>query len=403
MNTKILSITLLIGLLWVKPSTLFCQSGATNYSIAETNNKFACDLYQQLSKEKKNLFFSPLSISSALAMTFVGAKNATEAEMIKALHFSSDKMAVNKAYFEYAEIIKKLKDKKVEINLANAIWAQGGMRLLPDFVATLSAFYGSEVQFTDFKNDFEGSRQKINKWVEDVTKKKIVNLIPKGVLNELTRMVLVNAIYFNAAWENPFEKSRTTKAPFFITSKNKVNTDFMFASFRMRYVQMDGMQAVEIPYKGYTMSMGVVLPDKIDGIKDLEGKLSYANLIKWMSAMNYEKVELSLPKFKTISDFELNAVLQKLGMIEAFGMEADFSGITGDKSLFINKIIHKAFVDVNEEGTEAAASTAVVMAEKSAGPSKSIVFNANHPFVFYIKDNQKDVILFMGRLLNPTK
>lgn len=403
MKTLIFVITTWIGISFSVSAVLYSQNSTSNNMIAESNNKFACDLYKQLSNEKKNLFFSPLSITSALAMTYTGAKNVTEAEMAKALYFSNDKMQMNKAYFEYAEIIKKLRTKKVEINLANAIWAQGGMRLLPDFIATLNAFYGSEVQFADFKTDYEGSRQKINKWVEDITKNKITNLIPKGVLNELTRMVLVNAIYFNAAWENPFQKSATADAPFYLSAKKKVNCPFMHQTFRIRYAKTDGIQAIEIPYKGYTMSMGILLPDKIDGIKDFETKLSYENVTKWMNLMSYEKVALSLPKFKTTSDFNLDDMLQKLGINEAFGLKADFSGITGDKSLFIDKVIHKAYVDVNEEGTEAAASTAVVLAEKSAGPSKTIVVNVNHPFVFYIKDNQKSLILFMGRILNPMK
>jgi serpin B len=254
----------------------------------------------------------------------------------------------------------------------------------------------------DFKGATEQARTTINKWVEDKTNKKIKDLLKPGILKPVTKLVLTNAIHFKGTWKKQFKKEYTRKVKFHLNEKKDVEVEMMrLTEQKFKYMRGEGFQAVELPYTGEKLSMVVLLPDKVDGLAKLEKECTGENLKKWLSQMRTSKVDiLGIPKFKMTCEFSLADTLKEMGMPTAFGMGADFSGMNGKKDLFISAVIHKAFVDVNEEGTEAAATTAVVVEKKSAAVRRT-VFYADHPFLFMIRDTRTGAILFMGRLVNP--
>ncbi|MCK4339529.1 MAG: serpin family protein, partial [Candidatus Cloacimonetes bacterium] len=259
-----------------------------------------------------------------------------------------------------------------------------------------------KVKLVDFIVACEDARNQINEWVEQKTKDKIKELIKPGILDPLTRLVLVNAIYFKGKWEKEFEKKLTKDTPFWLTPEDSIHCPMMQQKGSFNYCENDSLQILELPYLGDDLSMIVLLPREVDGLKKLENCLTIDNLNKWMN-VSYQEIKVYLPKFKITSGFSLGKTLYDMGMTDAFiPYKADFSGMNGSKELFISKVIHKAFVDVNEEGTEAAAATAVVML-KAVAPKQPIVFRADHPFVFLIRDNHSGSVLFLGRMVDPTK
>ena len=368
-------------------------------AIVTGNNQFAVDLYAQLRGGDGNLFFSPSSISTALAMTYAGARGTTEIEMAKALHFD---LPQDQIHHSFAALNKTLnpKDKPYELSVANRLWGQQGYGFLPAFLQTTRDHYGAELAQVDFLQAAEAARQEINGWVADQTNDKIRDLIPQGVLNEMTRLVLTNATYFLGTWEHQFNKDATHDAPFKVTAEVKVDVPMMYQKAQFRYAEVDEVLTLELPYKGDDLSMIVLLPKAVGGLAALEDKLVAENLKKWTSGLRRQKVNVHLPKFKMTSEFQLNAVLSSMGMATAFQpVAADFSGISTEEELFISAVIHKAFVDVNEEGTEAAAATGIAFGTTSL--ERIPTFRADHPFIFLIRDNRTDSILFMGRFMNP--
>ena len=368
-------------------------------AVVSGNNQFAFDLYAQLRTEEGNLFFSPTSLSTALAMTYAGARGTTEAEMQKALHFD---LPQDQLHPSFAALNKALnqKNKPYDLSVANRLWGQQGYGFLPTFMQTTRDYYGAELAEVDFVTTAEAAREEINVWVEDQTNDKIKDLIPEGVLNEMTRLVLTNAIYFHGTWQHQFNKDATQQAPFHVTADKKADVPMMYQKEQLKYAEVDEVLALELPYKGDDLSMIVLLPKAVDGLGALEDKLTGGNLKKWTSGLRKQKVNVHLPKFKTTSEFQLNAVLSSLGMPTAFKPgAADFSRISTQEKLFISAVIHKAFVDVNEEGTEAAAATGIAIEVTSVEIIPT--FRADHPFVFLIRDNRTDSILFLGRLMNP--
>ena len=373
-------------------------------TLVKDNTAFAIDLYQKLrTSSEGNIFFSPYSISTALAMTYAGARGDTEKQMTQVLHFSLDQKNLHPTFAELEQNLNQVQKKgNVNLCIANSLWPQKDYIFLKDYLSVLKQSYGTSVSPMDYKNAAEPARQAINKWVEGKTSEKIRDLIQPGVLDQLTRLVLVNAIYFKGNWAEQFKTSNTQNAPFFLLSGKSVQALLMNQKHKFRYTETDSEQVLELPYAGNQLSMLVILPKQKKGLPELEKRLNEGSIGRWNAALTEQEIVVFLPKFKMTSQFLLNQALVAMGMPDAFCDKADFSGMDGRKDLYISAAIHKAFVDVNEEGTEAAAATAVVMRFLSAMPPQLEIFRADHPFIFLIRENVTGSILFIGRVMDPT-
>jgi serpin B len=377
-------------------------------AAVEGNNAFAVELYGQLRNQSGNLFFSPESISIALAMTYAGARGGTASEMAKTLHFTLPPERLHPAIGAILGDLNATHN-GYELRVANALWAQKDYKFTADFSNLMKTDYGAGFNLVDFRAAPEAARLTINKWVEQKTEEKIKDLLKPGVLSGTTRLVLTNAIYFKGDWQHQFNKTLTKDEEFHVSPSQTVQAPLMHREDGFKYFDGGTFQALEIPYKTGELSMIVLLPNNGGGLPALEQLMTPANLQQWLGQLHpVSKVILTVPKFKMTREFELNAPLGAMGMRLAFmdGV-ADFSGMTGDSSrkLFISAVIHKAFVAVDEEGTEAAAATGVIMRAATAhAPDRTppVVFRADHPFVFLIRDNRSNGTLFMGRLTDPT-
>lgn len=365
--------------------------------VVSGNTAFAVDLYRMLAKEPGNLFLSPASLSSALAMTYAGARGETANEMARVLHFPDDQANLHAAM---AALTKEFnaKSKGFELTVANALWGQKGYNFLEEFLATLKKHYGAGLERVDFV-DTENARRKINAWVEARTRNRIKDLLKPGLLTREVMLVLTNAVYFKGLWEVEFDKSHTRDEPFLLSRDNSVTAPMMEVSARFDYLDAQSFQAVRLPYKGDALSMLIFLPREADGLGAFEQSLTAGALQEHVSSLRKQMVVVNLPRFKTTAEFELQDVLAAMGMPRAFSTEADFSGMSGQADLFISAVVHKAFVEVDEKGTEAAAATGVVMRKKAEHPAR---FRADHPFLFLILDERNGAILFIGRVQNPT-
>jgi len=378
---------------------------AQTRSLVEGNTDFALDLYRQLKTGSGNLFFSPYSISTCLAMTYAGARTGTEKQMGQTLHFEKDQRQLHSSFGELQrQLTEASKLEGIELNIANALWTQKDPPLLPAFLQITKSEYQANVTQADFRTGAEGARDKINRWVAQKTKDKIQNILPPDSLTDLTRLVLANAIYFKGVWARQFEKAGTSNQPFLLSTARHVEVPLMHHFDEVRYTEDADFQAVELPYKGGGLSMVILLPRQVDACSKLEDRLTPALLSRSFGGMKKQKVEIFLPRFKLESSFELNDTLAKMGMRDAFGPKADFSGMDGTESLYISGVFHKAWGEVNEEGTEAAAATAVVMTRSAVikQPPPPPIFRADHPFIFLIRDTRSGSVLFLGRLVDPT-
>jgi serpin B len=373
-------------------------------TLVNDNTAFALDLYRHLHKGEENIFLSPYSVSTALAMTASGARGDTAEQMFSALHFTLVPEQINSAFDELENHLTAIrKAEGVELSIANALWSQQGYPFLEDFFKLVKNSYRAELKSVDFKTGYEAVRREINGWVEKQTHEKIKDLIKPGVLDRLTRMVLVNAIYFKGRWASQFEKNATKNSAFWRTKKTPIETPMMHQEQEYNYLEEDGLQILELPYEGNDLSMVILLPKKTNGLSDLEAGLSSEKLRSWLDGLRKRKINVYLPKFKITSQFSLTHTLMSMGMTDAFQPQAaDFSGIDGTRNLYLSAVVHKAFVDVNEEGTEAAAATGAVISVTSM-PESPPVFKADHPFVFLIRENRSGCLLFLGRLLDPEK
>jgi serpin B len=371
-------------------------------AVVEGNTAFALDLYWELKDTKGNLFFSPYSISTALAMTYAGARENTAKQMADVLHFPPGQKEVHPAFGQLETLLNEVQTKgDIQLNVANSLWPQEGFPLLEEYLALVKKYYGVVITPLDYQRAAEKAREIINHWVEEKTKDKIKNLIQPGVLDALTRLVLVNAIYFKGNWASQFEEKRTKEDTFYLLSGKTVQTPLMAQEKEFAYGDEEFMQVIELPYVGESLSMIVLLPKENDGLPQLEKQLTAANLRMWTSGLRKQKVKVFLPRFKMTSQFSLAKTLAAMGMHDAFNPDkANFSGMDGRPNwLYIGAVLHKAFVDVNEEGTEAAAATAVVMRIKMA--LNQPTFRADHPFIFLIRENTTGSILFLGRVMDP--
>lgn len=373
-------------------------------AVAENNN-FAFDLYGKLKNNdsNSNLFFSPYSISTALAMTYPGARGETEKQMASALHFTLPSLRLHKTFGELQkQLVQEEKSRGYQLLIANALWGQKGEPFLLEFLNLTQSYYGAGISQLDFVNETEKSRQIINRWVEEKTKEKIKDIIPGDGISPDTELILTNAIYFKGEWKTKFEEKDTEPADFAISEKEKIKVPFMHLKKDFKYYEDEKMQIVELPYKSDELSMLVLLPNETEGIKELENMLAAKSLNTLLSKTDPAEIDVYFPKFKiTWGSFSLNKVLIDLGMPDAFDRrKADFSGINGIGGIWISSVFHQACIEVNEEGTEAAAGTGVVM---TWGITDIPVFCADHPFIFIIKDNRTGSILFMGRVINPAE
>lgn len=377
-------------------------------SVAASINGFAFDLYGQVGKKEGNIFCSPASISTALAMTYSGAHGETAKEMAHVLYFDrkSSRLPVARLHEAFGKLTGLLNSGGSQggyvLCMANRLWGQESYEFVPDFLKTTRELYGAELAELDFRKT-DAARHEINEWVEQQTQQKIKELIPSGVLRGDTRLVLTNAIYFLGGWEKEFPEKATEVQPFFVTPQQAVDVPLMTQTRKFGYLESDVAQVLELPYRGHEISMVILLPKARDGLAGLEGNLTADNAQKWIESLRPRKVELFLPKFKMTSQFALKEALSAMGMPTPFTEAADFSKLSSSENLMISEVIHKAFVDVNEKGTEAAAATAVVIVPTSASveTEEPVVFRADHPFVFLLRDNRSGAILFLGRVSNP--
>jgi len=405
-NKKIsVFILILLGIISILPeSAVFAQENSDLQTLVKGNNAFALDLYAQLKTQEGNLFLSPYSISTALAMTFAGARENTEKQMADVLHFTLEQEQLHSEFQDLQIQLKNRVKEGIELNIANALWLQTGHNFLSDFLGLTREHYDAGLNHVDFAKDNEAACKKINIWVEQKTNDRIQKLIKPGMINTLTRLVLTNAIYFKGEWANQFEEELTQEDPFYITPKTTVDVPMMNQEERYKYFEDDELQVLEVPYKGDDLSMVILLPIKKDGLTEIENSFNTDRLQEWMNALAWRQVAVFFPKFTMTCEFKLGPALADMGMPIAFTEEADFSGMTGEKDLFISRVVHKAFVDVSEEGTEAAAATGVIMELLSVvEPTPPVVFRADHPFIFMIRDNHSGSILFIGRVVDPSK
>ncbi|MBA2662089.1 MAG: serpin family protein [Bradymonadaceae bacterium] len=378
-------------------------------ALSEANRDFALNLYRELSEGAgaDNVFMSPHSISIALAMAYGGARGETATEIAAAMNYMVTGDDLHKRFNALDLELAKRAETTVapdggdpfQLSVVNATWGQRDYPFLPGYLDLLAVNYGAGLRLLDFESEPEPSRKRINQWVEDQTNDRIKDLIPEGAINRGTTLVLTNAIYFKASWLSEFSKSETAPAPFALLDGASVQIDQMRQTSSFRYGQLDGHEVIELPYVGNEVTMIVVMPE--DGsFESFEAELDGAKYAELLGTLGHEHGTLRFPKFSFESDFMLKDPLKKLGMELAFSENADFSGIDGTRGLSIGAVIHKSFVAVDEEGTEAAAATAVVIGTTSA-PSETFSMTVDRPFLFFIQDKPTGALLFVGRVVDP--
>lgn len=377
--------------------------------LVESNAAFGCDLYQALRHREGNLFFSPYSISVALAMARAGGAGETASQMDTVLHLPRES-----ALQGHRDFAQQLEPPLVpegtqagaqgvpayQLNIANALWGQEDLPVRERFLAVLKDDFGAPLARVDFRKPGE-ARDQINAWVASRTRRRIMEIIPEGEPGPDALLALANAIYLKASWENPFKVGRTAEAPFTTGEGVEVTARFMHQTDVLRYAGMDDLQVLSLPYRDGRLSMVILLPRKKSGLEELEARLDPERLAAWLSALRPSQVHLALPRFEFENSFDLSGTLAEMGMRDAFDRErADFSNMT-EVQLFISLVLHRAFVSVDEEGTEAAAATAVLMTRAMAPSEPAVEFQADHPFLFFIQHRDTGAILFLGRFADP--
>ncbi len=366
-------------------------------SVVNATTQFAFDLYSEFKDKEENIFFSPYSMSVLLAMIYEGARGQTEEEMGSVLYFPEDNDTRRSDFVNiYTQINKK--DKEYTLHTANALWAHENYQFLEEYLNLIEQYYGGKATNLDFIGETEKSRETINAWVEEQTSNKIKDLIQKGDIDQMTRLVLTNAIYFKSNWVKQFDENNTWEQDFKINSEKTVKVPMMSLTENFNYAETDELQILEMPYESEELSMHILLP-KADNLDSIEASISLEKLNEWKNNFTEQEVYISIPKFKFETKYYMAETLKEMGMSTAFSSGADFSGMDGTNNLFISSVIHQAFIEVNEEGTEAAAATGGVMVISAP----SISFYANHPFIFIIQDRESGNILFLGRVIDPTK
>lgn len=366
-------------------------------ALIDGNNSFAADLYHALDSSSDNIFLSPLSISTALTMTWTGARQKTADQIQEVLHLPADPSLILEGSLALHQLLESQLVSQGLLEMANSIWPDRSENLLPSFVENLNHYFHAEAQPLDFAQDPDLATSVINRWVADRTKDRITHLLQPGDITTLTRLVLANAIVFDGRWATAFDPRKTAPLTFQLAGGNTTKVPGMSQQMGVSYLQMPGYQVLELPFQGDETTFLIALPDQPTGLPRLEKEFSSALLASWDSRFQARNLNLILPRFQLRERLDLSAVLKKMGLSQAFTPEADFSGISAKNGLFIDKVIHQATLDIKEEGAQAAAATAVLMKRESATPSVVV----NRPFLFLIRDRATGGILFMGRLLNP--
>ncbi|HEX7320958.1 MAG TPA: serpin family protein [bacterium] len=373
-------------------------------AVVDASNQFAFELYRKFNERSKdeNIFYSPFSITVALTMAYEGARGQTAKEMQKVLHIPE---TADLRRIIFAKIINEInkKDRKYKLSTANALWAQMDYKFLAEYLYTIDKYYGGKAANLDFERHCEESRDTINSWVEDQTNGKIKDLIPPGKIDASTKLVLTNAIYFKGTWVMQFDKKRTREGDFETSPVQKVMVPMMRltgGNTELKYAETEDVQILEMPYEGKDLSMVIILP-RGKRLDEIEKSITLKKWSEWRSMLREKSVDVYIPKFKFDAKYYMNEFLKKMGMRSSFGEHADFSGMDGTQMLYIENVIHQAFVEVNEEGTEAAAATEVTMDYISDEIFEE--FNANHPFIFAIQERNTGNILFLGRVSDPSK
>ena len=380
--------------------------------LVRGNNAFAFDLYHALNDGEGNLFYSPFSISQALTMTSAGARGETQRQMADTLHHRLPQNDLHPAFNALDRTLASRGEgppgtpnsggeagQYFRLNIANSVWGQEGYHFLPDFLDVLAEHYGAGMMAVDFVGAPDESRVRINDWVAEETSGKVKDLLPPGIIDRSTRLVLTNAIYFNASWLWPFSPRDTEVRPFHLDGGGVVMVPMMTETNGYGYAEGDGYQAVDLPYSWRELSMTILLPDE-GGLEEFEGSLDSEMLDRIIDEIETDAVTLTMPLFEFESEFSLGDTLAGMGMTDAFASGADFSGMTGSKDLWIRAVVHKAFVSVDEKGTEAAAATGVNMLLGGFGED-TIAVTVDRTFIFLIRDTGTGAVLFLGRVSNP--
>jgi len=365
-------------------------------------NAFTTTSYKQLTRGDANLILSPFNIANALSMALAGARGQTAEEIRSVLHVHYDSTYDAALGALLADLTRAGNTDGNELHTANGLWVQNGFAIQAAFENTLTANYHAPLTTLDFIASPEAARSQINRWTEEQTKEKIRNLLPAGSLDAHTRLVLTSAIYFYGKWQDPFVPSRTQPAPFTLPTGATMQANVMNQTSHFGYTETASAQILEMQYAGTGIAFDVLLPKTLNGLPGLETSLTFENLSGWLGNLTTRNVQVSLPKFHVESAFSLRQALSAMGMPTAFTGKADFSGIDPKRGLAISEVAHKAFVEVSEQGTEAAAATGITMrATAMRMPEQTIVFRADHPFIFLIRDTRTGVILFIGHVVNP--
>jgi serpin B len=367
-------------------------------NIIESNNRFAFDFYKNIQSKSENIIFSPASISSAFAMTYAGSNNNTFNEISEVFYFEKNLKVFNSDYYNLINL--KSNSKSVSLNNANSIWFEKDLKLNSEYLSTNKQYYNSSSNFADFKNNSEKSRLQINSWVEKNTNGKIKDLLSSSSIDNSTKLVLVNALYFKGDWKTKFKKENNTTGDFQVSKRSKLNTTFMNSKINSWYYEDKYAQIIEIPYSDRSTSLMIIIPKSFRKIKKLNKKFNYGYYQTYISNKQKKKIDLLIPKFKVLSEYNLVKNLKKLGIKDAFAGNADFSGICSNEHLFISDAIHKAIIEIDENGTEAAAATAVVM-RKTSILLDSVKVTIDKPFIYILRNNENNCIYFMGKVFNP--
>lgn len=408
MNAKArFSMVMIAGHLFAFLAAVLCVNSAgaaALESLAERNGKFAFDLYGEVQSRKpsENIFFSPFSISTAFAMAYAGAAGETATQMAHVLNFTN----LPNVHEEFSRLLDSLNDRQHDnaytLHVANSLWGQQDYDFRPAFLNILRQSYGSPLRTVDFATRTDEARAAINAWVAAKTNDTIRDIVPQNALSELTRLTLVNAIYFKSSWMSVFQKSATREQPFFLLSGEQVTAPLMQQIDRFPYAETDQVQILELPYQRGELGMLIVLPKTKGSLPAIEAGMQFDRLRAWLAELRIRRVHAAIPKFQVETDLPLKDLLMRMGITHAFQAgKADFSGMHGARELFVHAALHKAFIDVDEQGTEAAAATAITVGVTAAMPEEPVVFRADHPFLFFIRDRKTGSILFMGRLAHP--
>lgn len=379
----------------------FINQACADYKIRQAANSFAFKLFSELNSDSKNIIFSPYSIYSALAMTASGAEGQTFEEMQKVMYLPENKTEFMKAFAELLESVNSAAGKNTILESVNSIWAEKSYKLKADYLALLGQYFSAGINQIDFAGDSDNARQTINMWVEGKTNKKITNLLQPGTVDSGTKLILVNAVYFLGQWQEQFKSDKTLEKDFTLSSGDKISVPFMHQIEKFYYSENESFQMIELPYQGGRIAMQILLP-KEGQINVLDDVNDYSLISDLQNNLVQKKVSLAMPKFRTLATYELPKALSALGMKVPFIFpDADFSAMTGNRDFYIGNVIHKAFIEVNESGTEAAAASAVIMRAGAVFGDLPLVFHADHAFLVSIYDKESGIILFLGRINNP--